>query len=35
MLLRGVLLAIIAVILTGCVTGSGADYASLPPPERR
>jgi hypothetical protein len=29
MLLRGVLLAVIAVILTGCVTGSGADYASL------
>jgi hypothetical protein len=31
MLLRGVLLAVIAIILTG----SGADYASLSPPERR
>jgi hypothetical protein len=29
MVLRGVLLMVIAVILTGCVTGSGADYASL------
>jgi hypothetical protein len=26
---RGVLLSVIAVMLTGCVTGSGADYASL------
>jgi hypothetical protein len=28
-LLRGVLLSVVAVILTGCVTGSGTDYASL------
>ena len=28
-LLRVVLLTVIAVFLTGCVTGSGADYASL------
>jgi hypothetical protein len=29
MLRRGILLSVIAVILTGCVTGSGSDYASL------